>query len=48
MPHMEQELKDIQETNIIHVSSNSSVCIFKGDVILFTLSRKWAIIFLFT
>jgi hypothetical protein len=36
-----------QKTHI-HVSSNLPACIFKGDVTLFTLSRKWAIIFLFT
>jgi hypothetical protein len=49
-PQREVEFRDIPRhtRQTVYVQTHFSFCIFKGDATLFTLSMKWAIIFLFT
>ena len=49
-PQREVELRNIprHRRQTVYVQTHFSFCIFKGDATLFTLSMKWAIIFLFT
>lgn len=50
MPQREVEFRNIprHRRQTVYVQTHFFFCIFKGDATLFTLSMKWAIIFLFT
>lgn len=51
MPQREEEFRDIPRHTrrlTVYGQTHFFFCIFKGDATLFTLSMKWAIIFLFT